>query len=151
MRSPERAFRCRAARGSGGHTRSNTRERRDKHGGTAYHIQLCAQALCLEEMLGTPVPRGAVFDGQARRRDEVNFDAAFVKEVEQLAARMHAIFNPEDAAGRLRKEMRGCSMKPVCLPSIAGSASASRYLRRAVDAISARICHAASDEEEQAR
>lgn len=41
---------------------------RDKAGSDAYRIQLCAQALCLEEMLNIEVRAGAVFDGKARRR-----------------------------------------------------------------------------------
>ena len=43
-------------------------------------VQLCAQALCLEEMLGTPVPAGALFYGETRRRHDVAFDAAFARE-----------------------------------------------------------------------
>ena len=38
-------------------------------------VQLCAQAICLEEMLGTAVPAGALFYGKSRRRQDVVFDA----------------------------------------------------------------------------
>lgn len=106
---------------------------RDKHGGVAYQIQLCAQALCLEEMLDTPVPRGAIFDGQARRRVEVAFDHDLRQRVEQLAARMHVINESRKTPqAAYEKKCEGCSMKPVCLPSVAGEDRASRYLRRAV-------------------
>jgi CRISPR-associated exonuclease Cas4 len=108
---------------------------RDKHGGTAYRIQLCAQALCLEEMLATPVPRGAIFDGQARRRVEIGFDDALRQQVEALAARMHAIQESRvTPLAEYAKKCESCSMKPVCLPRVAGASSASRYLRRAVAA-----------------
>jgi CRISPR-associated exonuclease Cas4 len=108
---------------------------RDQHGSNAYRIQLCAQALCLEEMLSVPVPAGAVFDGKAKRRDAVIFDDPLRQEVERLAARMHRILD----SGRTplavyAKKCEGCSMKPVCLPSVVESASASRYLARAIDA-----------------
>ena len=42
-------------------------------------VQLCAQALCLEEMLGAPVPAGAMFYGKTRRRVEVTFDESAVR------------------------------------------------------------------------
>jgi CRISPR-associated exonuclease Cas4 len=106
---------------------------RDKHGGTAYQIQLCAQALCLEEMLDTPVPHGAIFDSQTRRRVEFIFDNELRQRVEQLAARMHAINESRQTPHAVyEKKCEGCSMKPVCLPSTAGAERASRYLRRAV-------------------
>ena len=41
----------------------------------ADEVQLCAQALCLEEMFGLPVPEGALFYGAVRRRTRVAFDA----------------------------------------------------------------------------
>jgi len=106
---------------------------RDKHGSSAYQIQLCAQALCLEEMLRTPVDCGALFDGQTRRRVEVTFGSALRGQVEQLAARMHAMYQSRGTpAAVYEKKSEGCSLKPVCLPSVARPATASQYLRRAV-------------------
>ncbi|MGD0098672.1 MAG: CRISPR-associated protein Cas4 [Terracidiphilus sp.] len=108
---------------------------RDQHGSVAYRIQLCAQALCLEEMLHVPVPAGAVFDGKAKRREVVNFDEPLRQEVERFATRMHQIFQSGQTPRAIyEKKCEGCSMKPVCLPSAAESACASRYLNRAVAA-----------------
>lgn len=110
-------------------------KRSRERAGSAYRVQLCAQALCLEEMLATPVERGAVFDGRARRRVEVEFDTALRGEVEQASARMHAIQQSGNTPPPVyEKKCEGCSMKPVCLPEVAGPASAARYLRRAVAA-----------------
>jgi CRISPR-associated exonuclease Cas4 len=124
---------------------------RDKHGSSAYQIQLCAQALCLEEMLSTPVPIGAIFDGQTRRRVEVFFGTALRGEVEQLAARMHALCQSRETPPAVyEKKCERCSMKPLCLPSIAGSVSASRYLRRAVsNNLRLSVSNAANAAEEQ--
>lgn len=98
-------------------------------------IQLCAQALCLEEMLQVPVPTGAVFDGKAKRREVVLFDEALCQQVETLAARMHQIFQSGRTPPAVyAKKCDGCSMNPVCLPSAVASASASRYLARAIGA-----------------
>ncbi len=104
-------------------------------GGPAYRVQLCAQALCLEEMLDTPVELGAVFDGRARRRVEVTFDAGLRGQVERAAARMHEIQESRRTPLPVyEKKCEACSMKPVCLPTMGGPASAARYLRRAVAA-----------------
>jgi CRISPR-associated exonuclease Cas4 len=108
---------------------------RDKHGSLAYRIQLCAQALCLEEMLQVPVPTGAIFDGKAKRREVTIFDEPLRQEVEHLAARMHEILQSRETPRAVyTKKCEGCSMKPVCLPSVVESASASRYLNRAIEA-----------------
>jgi CRISPR-associated exonuclease Cas4 len=106
---------------------------RDKHGSTAYRIQLCAQALCLEEMLQIQVPEGAVFDGKAKRREAVGFDCALRQEVEQIAARMHDVFRSgRTPRAAYAKKCESCSMKGLCLPAAAESPSASGYLHRSV-------------------
>lgn len=106
---------------------------RDKHGGRSYQIQLCAQALCLEEMLATPVQCGAVFDGQARRRIEIQFDHELRSAVEQLSERMHELWQagttppPEHSP-----KCENCSLKAVCLPAATGRSHAAAYLHGAV-------------------
>ncbi len=107
---------------------------RDKHGSAAYRVQLCAQALCLEEMLQVPVPAGAVFDGKAKRREVVIFDEPLRQEVEQYAARMHQILQSGKTPRAIyAKKCEGCSMHPICLPKAVESASASRYMHCAID------------------
>ena len=56
-----------------------------------YEVQLCAQALCLEEMLAVAVPKGAVFYGQPRRRLEVTFGEELRRETETAAAQLHVL------------------------------------------------------------
>ncbi len=108
---------------------------RDKAGSEAYRIQLCAQGLCLEEMLSVEIPAGAVFDGKAKRRVEVVFDGSLRRQVERLAARMHEIERSRRTpAAVYAKKCEGCSMKPVCLPTATQSSGAAEYLRRAAAA-----------------
>ncbi len=52
---------------------------------------MCAQAICIEEMLSVPVPEGAIFDSKMRRRHPVHFDIALRAEVEQLSIEMHRL------------------------------------------------------------
>lgn len=107
------------------------RGRPKKH--DADKVQLCAQAMCLEEMLATFIERGALFYGQTRRRQDVTFDASLRGRVESLAARLHALVTagvtpPPDFGGKCDN----CSLKDLCLPKRPASAMA--YLRRAIRA-----------------
>jgi len=84
----------------------------------ADEVQLCAQAICLEEMLGCAVPEGALFYGETRRRMPVPFDA----ELRALTARVAAEARAMLAAGRTPAPVkipgcRRCSMEPLCWPS----------------------------------
>jgi CRISPR-associated exonuclease Cas4 len=107
---------------------------RDRHGEWAYRIQLCAQALCLEEMLGVPVTEGAVFDGQRKRRDAVPFDDALRERVILLAEQMHVLFRAgHTPLPDYSKKCEGCSMKNICAPASVAHARVANYLRRNVD------------------
>jgi CRISPR-associated exonuclease Cas4 len=98
-------------------------------------VQLCAQALCLEEMLEIRVPAGAIFYGQPRRRAEINFDAELRQETENLAARLHVLnaarITPK---ARYEKKCDHCSLYSICLPKTTGALSAQKYLQRSVAA-----------------
>lgn len=99
-------------------------------------VQLCAQALCLEEMLTVPVPEGAIFYGQPRRRMEVRFDSSLRAETERLALRLHELQNaavtpPAVFAAHCKK----CSLQDVCLPKKTANADASAYVQRTIAAM----------------
>ena len=96
-------------------------------------VQVCAQALCLEEMLGVSIPEGALFYGQTKRRLGVVFDPDLRGETEKTVARLHGLI----AAGVTPRAVReskcdNCSLLNHCLPgSIAPGRSAARYLAEA--------------------
>jgi len=80
-------------------------------------VQLCAQALCLEEMLGVTLPRGALFYGLPRRRTAVEFTPQLRSIVEQAAARIHELVRSGTTPpGRYEKKCRGCSLFDLCMP-----------------------------------
>jgi CRISPR-associated exonuclease Cas4 len=106
------------------------RGRPKKH--QADEVQLCAQALCLEEMLGTAVPAGALFYGETRRRLDVAFDPALRLVTEQAAARMHEIIASRVTPRPVHEpKCDQCSLLEICMPA-APSSSARRYLDRAL-------------------
>ncbi len=87
-------------------------------------VQLCAQAFCLEEMLGVGVDRGAIYHVKSRARREVAFAAPLRAETEAAIGRLHAILAsgviPEAV---LKPRCRGCSLRGTCLPEAFGHPS----------------------------
>jgi CRISPR-associated exonuclease Cas4 len=100
----------------------------------ADEVQLCAQALCLEEMLSATIESGALFYGTTRRRLVVAFDPELRALTERSAARVHAMI----AAGETPRAVRepkcdSCSLLELCLPNAMRSGvSAAAYVQRAL-------------------
>ncbi len=80
--------------------------------------QLCAQALCLEEMTGRSIQQGAIFYFGSRRRVEVDFSPALRQETEALVDAMQRLLALEilPPHTQVRQRCRGCSLIDVCLP-----------------------------------
>jgi len=94
-------------------------------------VQLCAQALCLEEMLGVAIPAGALFYGRTRRRTDVTFEPTLRQETEAAALRLHSLID----AGVTPPARHGawcgnCSLAGLCMPGIASQRSAKAYVAR---------------------
>lgn len=84
---------------------------------SADEVQLCAQALSLEEMLGRPVLRGALYYGQRRRRTEIEFDENLRSLTRGTAARLHELIASRATPPAVReKKCDACSLLPLCLP-----------------------------------
>lgn len=100
----------------------------------SFQVQLCAQAMCLEEMLGVEVAGGALFYGKTRRRKEVAFDPALREETERLSERLHELVH----SGRTPPAVYGpkcdqCSLFNLCHPkTVASGKSAKGYLARSL-------------------
>ena len=98
-------------------------------------VQLCAQALCLEEMLSVDIPKGFIFYGKTRRRIEVVFSEQLRNLVLKYADEMHSYFD-RGYTPRVKpsKACRSCSLKDICLPELQGKViSASRYIQKQID------------------
>ena len=102
----------------------------------ADEAQLCAQAICLEEMLERPVPEGALFYGAERRRKTVRFDEELRALTEQIAIDTRCMI----AAGKLpdaeynRRKCSACSLQDACQPLRSGKrGNVDRWLARALE------------------
>ncbi|MEW6114302.1 MAG: CRISPR-associated protein Cas4 [Thermodesulfobacteriota bacterium] len=97
-------------------------------------VQLCAQALCLEEMLGVCVPEGSLFYGRVRRRHRVLMDDALRELTRTTAEALHRLIERAITPGALlQPKCQNCSLKELCLPEAAATGkSVERYLRRQV-------------------
>ena len=98
-------------------------------------IQLCAQALCLEEMLGAPIPSAALFYGQPRERLEVPLTPALREQTEKLAARLHELTRAgKTPVARYEKKCESCSLLSLCMPKTTGAGkSVDSYLSTVID------------------
>lgn len=83
----------------------------------ADRLQLCAQALCLEEMLGCEIPQGFLYYGASKRRESVELDEDLRQMVERICREMHELFArghvPRTKYG---KKCRSCSLVELCMP-----------------------------------
>lgn len=85
----------------------------------ADEVQLCAQALCLEEMTGQPVPEGALFYAETRRRVVVPFDADLRALTQDTIAALAEIFASRATPPPTLKQerCRACSLNELCRPN----------------------------------
>jgi len=81
-------------------------------------VQLCAQAICLEETMGVEIEEGAIFYGTPRRRQNVEFSSDLRKETEQTAAALHALIQSGKTppAEYDKKKCDACSLFEICMP-----------------------------------
>jgi CRISPR-associated exonuclease Cas4 len=100
-----------------------------------FEAQLCAQALCLEEMLGCDVSEGAIYYGRPRRRLAVIFDEALREKTREAARGLHELVASwRTPKARYEKKCDSCSLFSVCMPKVTGaSRSVRRYIAKAID------------------
>lgn len=99
----------------------------------ADEMQLCAQAICLEEMFATTIPAGAIYYGELRHRKEVTFSKELREEVIKSLKEMYDLLERgKTPKARLTKVCPSCSMYEVCQPRLCGVENASAYVRRKV-------------------
>lgn len=101
----------------------------------SFGIQLCAYALCLEEMLGGNIQTGAIYYGKTRRRMDVAFDTALKAETEDISRKVHELIaSGITPKAEYSKRCESCSLLDLCLPKTCGKTkSVSKYLLTAME------------------
>jgi len=97
-------------------------------------LQLCAQAMCLEEMLVCHIPHGYLFYGETRRRTDVALDDSLRKHLTDILKEMHSYYQrgytPKVKPG---KACKACSLADICVPKLGKSLSASEYINASIN------------------
>lgn len=95
----------------------------------ADELQLCAQAICLEEMLMCQIPSGSLFYGESRRRNTVEFTDQLRKKVFDMAAEMHDLWEKGYTPKvKPQKGCNACSLKEICVPKLGKTKSVAAYI-----------------------
>ena len=100
-------------------------------------VQVCAQAMCLEEMTGVPVPEGALFYAADHRRTIVVFDEQLRSLTESLTKELHDLFSRAGIPAAVWSDKcRNCSLKELCMPAKAKRfSSASSYVNSIIEEV----------------
>jgi CRISPR-associated exonuclease Cas4 len=96
----------------------------------ADNVQLCAQALCLEEMLNIQVADGLIYYGKKRRRTFVEFTPALKQETAETARKLHELFDGKKTPPpEFSEKCSLCSLYDFCMPEKVKK-SVHRYLEK---------------------
>lgn len=96
-------------------------------------MQLLAQSICLEEMLGLRIEEGACFYFETRRRERVNFTRELRDRLRGIVDEMKNYYDRKYTPRvKKTKKCRACSLKDLCLPELDGTISVSQYMEERV-------------------
>jgi len=102
--------------------------------GLADELQLCAQAMCLEEMLCCSIPEGALYYGETRRRLAVPLTQELRDQVRSCLTEMHQLYSRRHTPRvKPTKACNACSLKELCLPALMRKRPVRDYLDRAME------------------
>ncbi len=83
------------------------------------NVQLCAQAICIEEMFNIKLEKGSIYYGKIRHREQVSFDSDLRQKTEDLAKLMHKLFDEGiTPKAKYKKACRSCSLFDICIPKM---------------------------------
>lgn len=103
----------------------------DERGADA--MQLCAQALCLEEMFVTEIPEGALYYAASRHRTIVPMTEELRRETADALEEMHRLYDRGSTPrAKYTRACKSCSMHELCQPELTKGLSAAEYIRRSL-------------------
>lgn len=100
----------------------------------ADELQLCAQAICLEEMLCCNIPKGALYYDQIKRRKVINFTQDLKNDVIKYFEEMHLLHKKGHTPKvKAKKVCKSCSLSNICLPKIIKKQSILDYMSNSIE------------------
>lgn len=104
-------------------------KRGSQKAGDCDRMQLCAQVLCLEDMLCCTIPKAYLFYGETLHREEIVIDEKLRTDTKAVIAEMHSYYDRKyTPKGKRTKSCNACSLKDLCLPVICGRKTVSEYM-----------------------
>ncbi len=98
-----------------------------------YLVQLCAQAICLEEMLGAEIENGSIYFGKTKRRLKVEFDRQLRQRTRSAAWQLHELIRSLQIPKAVySRKCDRCSLYDQCLPKAGSDCAVERYLKRSL-------------------
>lgn len=92
-------------------------------------LQLCAQAMCLEEMLLCEIPKGFIFYAEINRRQEIELSNTLRDRVRLITNEMHVLYGRRYTPKvKISKSCRACSLSEICMPKLNKNLSVSKYI-----------------------
>ncbi len=94
-------------------------------------LQLCAQAMCIEEMLLCQIPEAYLFYGETKRRLKIVFDNELRDHVKIIFKEMHELYDRRYTPKvKISKSCKACSLTEVCMPKLCKNPSALNYIKK---------------------
>lgn len=94
-------------------------------------LQLCAQAMCLEEMLLCHIPEGCLFYWETKRRLKVALDEELRQRVRIILKEMHDLYDRRYTPKvKVTKKCKACSLAEICMPKLCKNPSAVYYIKK---------------------
>lgn len=102
----------------------------------ADELQLCAQAVCLEEMFQTDIEEGCLYYGENRRRKHVELTTPLREEVKKLTKEMHDLFQKGYTPNvKPDKRCKACSLENLCVPKLKKAINVRTYIEQNMSAV----------------
>ena len=94
-------------------------------------VQLCAQVLCLEEMLSTTIPEAEFFYGKIRRRVPVEMDSSLREQTENVVQGVRELLSKQIVPKmEYHSHCRSCSLEQICMPKVLNDKKIKNYLHQ---------------------
>lgn len=96
-------------------------------------LQLCSQAICLEEMLSVDIPLGFLFYGETKSRERVDLDTFLREKVVSIVHEMHQLYEKKHTPkAKVFSGCNSCSLAEICVPRLFKRNSVDQYIARAL-------------------